>query len=95
MQGNEIGLGQQRIQVGIFDLQRLFFGGFHPPAVMIKNLHVESPGPLRDRLADAAEADDAEGLARYFPAQEQERRPEGELTGPDPFVSLDDPPRNR
>ena len=82
MEGNNIRLGQQGIQVHVSaDLQPL---GVLPGRVG-KHLHAEGPGQFSHRPADAAKADDADGLARQLHLGP---KPVAEIGAAFPFVLM-------
>ncbi len=69
MQGDEIGLGQQRIEIGLFDAQfDRTFGG--EEGIVGDDLHLQPQRAIGNDRADIARADQAECLAGQLDAHE-------------------------
>ena len=67
MDGDEVGLGQQLIHLDVRDAQLLFDAG-DVEDIKRDDVHADGLGHDAQVLADAAEADDAEGLALQLDA---------------------------
>ena len=69
MQGNDIGAGQQVVQLNLLDAQ--FDGAFRrEEGVVSHNLHLQAIGAVSNDAADIARPDEAEGLGVEFYAHE-------------------------
>ncbi len=89
-----IALAQQRLLVDPARAERRFEIGREPGAVVIDHLHAETErAAARDRLADAAHAEDAERGAMHVGAAEKIVRPALPLAAAQEMFALGDAPR--
>ena len=95
VEGDEVGGGGQLVEVDQLDVELAGPLGGHE-RVVGDDPHAERAGPLRDELADAAEADDAEGLVGQLdalplralpPAVDERLRGPAGRCGPGPAAS--------
>jgi len=95
MEGDEVRLAEQILQVPVLRCEFLLDLGGWPAGVVIEDAHGEPAGTAGQGLPDSAEAHDAEGLVMDVLTQHHERPPDPRGTGAEETVAFCDTPGRR
>ena len=89
---DEIGFPEERGQVGARGVEAALGRGIGGRGILVQHAHAEAERPPRHRAADAAEADDPEGLAVHVAAEQDHVLPLREPALAHVLVALDHAP---